>query len=125
MSYTISYEKTGYIKLLYEGEADLGDLRDVITRGVSLALERNCFRILSDFRSIRLHLSAMDIFSIPAKQIVLAQEMDVQYFKFKRTMVVRTADFEKFKFFENVAVNRSHNIKVFTDIENALTWLVG
>ncbi len=125
MSYTFSYEEPGYIKLLYEGDADLGDLREVITQGVSLAVKQNCFRVLSDFRLMRLHLSAMDIFSIPAKQILQAQEMNVQYFKYKRTMVVPAADFESYKFFENVAVNRSHNIKVFTDFDEALAWLLG
>ena len=124
MSYQVSYEQAGYIKLVYEGDADLRDIREVINRGVSLAMKQNCFRVLSDFRSTYLHLSAMDIFSIPVKQIMQAHEMEVQYFKFKRTMVVPVADFEKYKFFENVAVNRSHNIKVFTGFDEALMWLL-
>lgn len=124
MTYKINYDEAGFIRLFYEGDADLRDVREVIAKGVSIAQERNCFRVLSDFRSLNLKLTAADIFSIPLKQIVQSRELDIPYYKFRRTMVVPEADYDKYKFFENVAVNRSHVIKIFTDIEDAISWLL-
>ena len=109
--------------LSYEGTANLKDLNEVIVRGVALAKERNCFRALSDFRAMKLNLSVIDLFSIPANQVMLAKELDVPYYKFRRAVVVPKAEFEKYKFFENVAVNRLHVVKIFTEMEDGITWL--
>ena len=109
--------------LSYEGTANLNDLTDVIVRGVALAKERNCFRALSDFRTMKLTLSVIDLFSIPANQALLAKELDVPYSKFRRAVVVPHAEFENYKFFENVAINRSHIVKIFTEMEDGVAWL--
>lgn len=123
MPHTISYDDKGYICLQYEGKADLRYIREVINHGVAIAKEKNCYRVLSDFQKMTLDLSAADIFSIPIKQILQSHELDVPYYKFRRAMVVPEDDFEKYKFFENVAVNRSHVVKIFTDTEEAILWL--
>lgn len=124
MPYSINYNEAGFIKLLYEGEANLKDLREVIASGVSLAMERNCFRVLSDFRTMHLNLSVMNLFSIPENQKTLSRELNVPFYKFRRAVVVPERDFEKYRFFETVAVNRSHNVKVFVELEDAISWLL-
>ena len=124
MPYSINYDETGFISLVYEGQANLKDMKAVIASGVSLAIKRNCFRVLSDFRAMKLNLSVMDLFSIPFNQIVQSQELNVPFYKFRRAVVVPAADFENYKFFENVAVNRSHIIKIFVDMEDAISWLL-
>lgn len=124
MAYNIYYDEKGFIRLQYEGKAELKYLREVIYRGVTIAREKDCYRVLSDFQKMTLELSASDIFSVPIKQILQSHELDVPYYKFRRAMVVPENDFEKYKFFENVAVNRSHVIKIFTDTEEAISWLL-
>ena len=124
MPYTINYDDLGMIKLVYEGDADLKDLKEVITRGVALAMEKNCFRVLSDFRAMKLHLSVTALFSIPLEQISLSRELRIPYFKFKRAVVVPEKEFENYKFVENVAVNRSHQLKIFLDMQDAISWLL-
>jgi hypothetical protein len=124
MPYTIDYDDLGMIKLVYEGDADLKDMKEVITRGVALAMEKNCFRVLSDFRAMKLHLSVTALFAIPLEQMSLSQELKIPYFKFKRAMVVPEEEFRNYKFVENVAVNRSHQLKVFLDIQDAISWLL-
>lgn len=124
MPYTIYYDETGYIKLVYEGEADLNDVEEVIARGVSIALERNCFQVLSDFRAMKLSLSLTNLFTIPVNQITQSREMKVPFYKFRRAIVVPEMDLQKYKFFENVAVNRAHNVKIFIDVKEATSWLL-
>lgn len=124
MAYNIYYDEKGFIRFQYEGKAELKYLREVIDHGVALAREKDCYRVLSDFQKMTLDLSASDIFSVPIKQILRSHELDVPYYKFRRTMVVPENDFEKYKFFENVAVNRSHVIKIFIDTEEAISWLL-
>jgi hypothetical protein len=43
MPYELNYEEAGFIRLFYEGDANLKDMKKVIARGVSLATEKNCF----------------------------------------------------------------------------------
>lgn len=124
MAYNIYYDEKGFIRLQYEGKADLRYIREVINHGVAIAKEKNCYRVLSDFQKMTLELSASHIFSIPIKQILQSRELEVPYYKFRRAMVVPEIDFEKYLFFENVAVNRSHVIKIFTDTETAISWLL-
>jgi hypothetical protein len=124
MPYTLNFDEAGFIVLSYEGEANLKDLNEVILRGVSIAKERNCFRVLSDFRAMKLNLSVIDLFSIPANQTLLAKELHVPFYKFRRAVVVPREEFRKYKFFENVAVNRAHAVKVFVDMGDAISWLL-
>lgn len=124
MPYTLTYDETGFIRLFYEGDANLNDMKTVIASGVSLAIEKNCFKVLSDFRAMRLNLSVMDLFSIPKNQIIQSQELNVPFTKFRRAVVVPKEQLDKYKFFENVAVNRAHQIKVFIDLDAAIAWLL-
>lgn len=124
MPYTLHYEDTGFIRLVYEGDAKLKDLKTVIAQGVALALEKDCYRVLSDFRAMSLSLSALELFSIPDHQVSQSKELNVPFYKFRRAVVVPKEKFEKYKFFENVAVNRSHQVKIFIDLEEAITWLL-
>jgi hypothetical protein len=124
MPYTFNYEEAGFIRLFYEGDANLKDMKKVIARGVSLAMEKNCFRVLSDFRAMKLHLSVMQIFSIPDNQVTQSRELNVPFYKFRRAVVVPKEEFKNYKFLENVAVNRAHQLKVFLDPEDAISWLL-
>lgn len=124
MPYTITYNEAGYIILAGEGDARLKDLREAIVSGFPLVKEHNCFRILSDFRQLKLNLSMIDIFTIPSIQSVLSRELNMPFYHFRRAVLVPDHDYDKYKFFENVAVNRSHVVRVFIDEERAVSWLL-
>jgi hypothetical protein len=59
-----------------------------------MACERDCYRMLSDFRQLRLILSVMDLFSIPAMQAALSKEMKIPFYHFRRAVLVPAQDFE-------------------------------
>jgi hypothetical protein len=124
MPYTIEYDQAGYILLTGEGDTRLKDLQEAIVNGHPLAAERNCYRVLSDFRNLHLTLSIMDLFSIPAMQSALSKELKTPFYQFRRAVLVPPQDYDKYKFFENVAVNRSHMVRVFLEKEQAVSWLL-
>ena len=124
MPYTLNYEEAGFIRLIYEGDAKLTDMQAVIEQGVALAMEKDCFRVLSDFRTMNLNLSVMELFSIPTNQISQSKELKVPFYKFRRAVVVPKEKFGNYKFFENVAVNRSHQVKIFIEPDDAIVWLL-
>jgi len=125
MPYSLHYEEAGFIRLTYEGDATLKDMKEIIAQGVALASEKNCARILSDFRNLKLTISFMDLYSIPNLQASQSKELNTSFYKFKRAVVVPEADLKRYKFFEDVAVNRSHTIKIFIDMDAAIEWLLG
>ena len=122
--YTITYNEIGYIVLSCSGTARLKDLSEAIVQGAPMVEQYNCYRVLSDFREMKLTLSIMDLFSIPATQAMLSEKLHMRYHWFRRAVLVPEADFEKYKFFENVAVNRFHVVKVFTEKAEAVSWLM-
>ena len=124
MPYTIQYQEEGYIRLVYEGEARIDDLKDILARGAVLAREHNCLRILSDFRAMTLQLSLYSLYSVAEIQKEVSQELNMPLYNFKRVVVVPQGNYHMFKFFENVAVNRMHKIRIFTEYEDALQWLL-
>ncbi len=123
VTHRIYFEEPGYIRLVYEGDAKLTDLKEVLTRGVALAVEKKCFRVLSDFRGMSLKISITQLYWIEEIQQELSRELDVPFHYFKRVVVVPAREYPRYKFFETVAVNRMHRIKVFTDYKQALEWL--
>lgn len=124
MAYVLTYEEAGFLKLVYDGPAKMDDLKEVITAGALLALEKDCFRVLSDFRSMTLDLSVMDLYSIPALQAFLSKDLAVHFSKFRRALLVKPGDYERFKFFETVAINRAHTVMIFVELNDAMKWLM-
>ncbi len=74
-------------------------------------------RLLVDARTIDARMSAVDDFKF-------TQEHESSGLLSVRIAVIHRADeSERFRFIENVAVNRGVDMKVFTDPDQALGWL--
>lgn len=80
--------------------------------------------ILSDYREARFPLSMIDVFNLPDRHNQLLKTLGSDVHSYKRALVFDIKDFEMATFFENVAVNRGHHVKVFLDETDALAWLV-
>lgn len=80
--------------------------------------------ILSDYREARFPLSMIDVFNLPDRHNLLLKTLGSNVHSYKRALVFDQKDFEMAIFFENVAVNRGHHVKVFLDEAEALAWLL-
>lgn len=120
MSYTINYDKaTDCILLVVTGELEIS-LIQKIAFDVSVTIKKHeCSRVLNDLRNAKLTRDTLDIYQMPDK----AMEAGVSH-GCKRALVVGDRSSE-FRFLETMFVNRGHNVKMFTGIDDARDWLFG
>ena len=123
MSHTVAYDpEHSIIRLTVQGEITTGVAKEAVADVVNLAKERNCFRILSDFREATLRISTLEIFKLPDLITDVAAASGLDANRFRRAGVV-AGDFEDFSFFETVSLNKQHELKYFRDVDEALSWL--
>jgi hypothetical protein len=77
-------------------------------------------KVLVDVRALEGRLSIADAFNIPSSEFPKIRDQSI----LRKGAIVDLKEFEQgYKFFENVAVNRGFNIRIFSDIDEAIAWL--
>ena len=105
------------------GPANLPTLLEFLDEVIKTAREANCYRILTDMRAAELKLSLVDIYALPGLVLKAAVRIDLNAYAAKRALVT-SANQEEWQFYETVSRNRSHNVRLFHDIEEAKKWLL-
>jgi len=119
MSYEIDYiNEQDYIVVTVTGDFGLSSLKEMAA-DVAGSIERHgCSRILNDMREARLTGNSFNIYNMPktASQAGIGPRC-------RRALLVkeRTSDFH---FLETVFINQGHIVKLFTDLDEALRWLL-
>ena len=82
-------------------------------------VKHQCSKILIDVRDFTERISTPEIFSLASTELsAIIQD------KIKQVAIVDSEGFEgNIRFFENVATYWGHNVRIFTDINNAVKWL--
>ena len=118
MSIEINYDpETEIMMCRLTGKIDIPLLKDFAASLQQLMKEHQCTRILNDCRDSDLALSAFDIHQIPAMASKAGLNPAI-----KRAIVNKTTP-DDFSFFETVSANQMHQVKVFTDYDEAMKWL--
>ena len=122
MSYTIKYDpRIDCIVSSIKGIIDF-ELAGNFTRDAARAIrEHNCSRLLGDFRRATTNLSVLEIDD--AAQLVLEVSLESGVPPSFRRAIVVARDLEDYSFFQSASRIRHHNIRVFTDIDEAKAWL--
>ena len=124
MPYSATYDgEAGLIALSFRGKVDLPALRKLASDAARISKEHNCFLVLSDFREATLSLSTMEIYTLPKTLSEILSASGINVYRFKRALVMST-DIDDFTFFETVSRNRSQNITLFRDVDEAKKWLL-
>jgi len=119
MSYKINYDKEqDYIAVTIEGDFGLSTIKELAADIAGSVKRYNCNRILNDMRHARLTEGTFNIYNMPK----IASRAGVEP-RFKRALVVSKLSSD-YHFLETVFVNQGHIVKVFTDIDAALRWLL-
>ena len=119
MSYKINYEKEGdYISIRVEGDFALSNLKDLAEDVAKVIEQHGCNRILNDMRRAKLTKGTIDIYNMPK----IANTSGIKAHS-KRALVVmeKSSDFH---FLETVFINQGHIVKMFTDMDEAMRWLL-
>ena len=124
MSHTVIYNSELHIvESKLQGDMTVGEVEDIVTKIASIAKEKDCRLIFTDFREVSRKLSILQIYELPDRTKSIFASFGINVLLYKRANVVGK-DLDDYVFHENVMVNRGQNEKVFTDIDKAKKWLM-
>ncbi len=85
-------------------------------------VERNLKKVLVDVQALEGRLGTLDAYDIPTKHFPKIRNHSI----ISRCAIVDLKEFENdYRFFENVAVNRGFDLRIFSDVKEAIAWLKG
>ena len=121
MSYQLTYKKEKEIlKVKVTGIRNFETVLSIIKDIQQICVNQSTCRVLIDVRSLEGHLKTMEAYEIPSTVFPKIREKRV----IEKSAVVDLEESRKyFSFLENVAVNRSFNLRFFTNMEEAIEWL--
>jgi len=99
---------------------EMKDPRDFafLAREIVAAAEASgCYRVLTDLRGVPSRLSIVDVYDISH----MAAEEGLNW-RFKRAIVIGDPDLI-LEFYAVTSRNRGHNLRAFSSLEEAVTWL--
>ena len=123
MLHSIVYDPQGIILVKFQGPLILAEVRQVMAEVGRLALEHQCFRLLSSTLGMELKLSMAEVYHLPGMFAELISDLGLRVHKFKRAVIVSPDD-QILQVFETVSRNRAHNVRLFYDDESAKQWLL-
>lgn len=86
--------------------------------------EKNCHRVLLDWRRGKIDLSTLQIYDTPAKLKAEFEKYGVNILKLKRAYLINKIDSDSY-FFETMMKNNNQTFTIFLDREKAVKWLMG
>jgi hypothetical protein len=123
MEHTVEYDSAeNIIVASVQGEVGLPELKEFARSVVSFAKQAGCFHILTDLRGADLNVTTVELYFHPENitEIILAYELETHLFK---RAILAAKEHELLEFYETVSRNRSHNTRLFYNIEEAKNWL--
>jgi hypothetical protein len=124
MPHTVFYNSDLHlIESKLQGDMTLGEAEEIVTEIAKTAKEKDCRLIFMDFRNVSQKLSMVEMYRLPDRTKNIFTSFGLNVSLYKRANVV-AKDLDDYIFHENIMVNRGHNEKVFTDIDQAKEWLM-
>jgi hypothetical protein len=118
MTHNVTINRQGdHLHIIFSGSFSLAASKASVDAMVKACAEGRCSKVLFDCRPMTGEMSIMDRFDTGqygAQTITHG---------IKIAMLAREDQISPNNFFENVAVNRGVNLKVFTDENGAIEWL--
>ena len=121
MSYQLTYKKDGEVlHVKVSGNRSFENVISIIKDIQLICIKQSTNRVLVDVKGLEGHLNTIEAYEIPASVFPKLRENNVIE---KGAIVDREESRKNFSFFENVAVNRSFNLRFFTNSEDAIEWI--
>jgi len=123
MAHTITYNpETHFIETKFQGSVASDEMKEIFSEALQIAIEKETFLFLSDFREATINLSTLEIYELPKAMSNTAIQLGLKPYQIKRA-IVTNKDFKDSTFSENTNVNNGLRAKFFNDIEEAKKWL--
>jgi hypothetical protein len=115
-----------YLLLTYDGELTLTTIFRFAPR-ISIAIEHNkCYRMVEDYRLATMKMKASDFSKVQNFQINTLEKIGIRFTHIKRAMVIDEKNIppDNLDFYEMLSINLGQNLRVFTDMYQAIKWLM-
>ena len=110
-------QEEAYIRFVYTGEFSVVLGKQCVDAMVEACSQVQLFKILLDCRKMTGEIQIFDSFEVAKYGVEMLGST------YKTALVGREDQMLPDNFVENVAVNRGVNLKLFTDIDEAIDWL--
>lgn len=121
MSYQLTYKKEkDILHVKVSGIRNFKNVTSIIKDIQKICVRKNTPIVLVNVKGLEGHLNTIEAYEIPAS---LFPKLRADNIIEKGAIVDREESRKNFSFFENVAVNRSYNIRFFTNTKDAIEWL--
>jgi hypothetical protein len=121
MGWTIGVsDGEGFARAVILGEVTLGNVRQVASEGLAIAMKHGMRRFLVDLRAMTSHVSTLQIYLMPKVLEVLGLGRD------SRVALIIPSDPKRkdsFRFYQTVSANRGFTIGLFHEPDAARQWL--
>ena len=111
--------REGYLHLTISGDFTPTAAKHAVDALADRCSKEQCYKVLFDCRSVLGEMPGPDRYELAQYGARVLGP------KIKSAMLAREDQISPDRFFENVAVNRGLNLKVFSDINEAVGWLNG
>ncbi len=129
MKFTITHEVyepvKDYLLITFEGEITIPILNEHAPKVVQAIRDYNCMRIVEDYRKATLSLDANEFIEAQNIQVDSLASKRISFVNVKRAMIVNEnrISLDDMGFFEKMSVNNGQDLKVFTDMVQAINWI--
>lgn len=122
MNWQMRYDENEQIIFIEtNGVLEITSANYMRAEGAALIKEHKCMRLLLDHSGIvRDALSTMDIYDLPRRY----EEMGLTR-QIKMALVIPREFVENLRFYETVCRNNGYSVQLFSDRNEALSWLKG
>lgn len=127
MPCTILYDASvGVVRAIYTGNEEFSSLSSSVDATIKVLLENNCTKLLCDMSKSTIRMNVLEMIQIEKIINDAFRVHNILPIKIKRAMVrkINKANLENYHFFETSSVNNLHRVKVFSQCDEALTWLL-
>lgn len=120
MSYELQVKKEDhFLNVHVKGERDSESIKKVTKDILTKCNDNKCFSVFIDVRDFKNRIGTMEIFMLASTELP-----EIIKGKMEKVAIVDQKGFEeKMEFFENVARNRGHNVRIFTEYDEAVNWI--
>jgi len=126
MHYSITFnDEKQFILIILVGEIDIPTMQTAINEAGQVIIEHHCNRIIGDFREMLFSVGTMDILHLYEFWIKTLKANHISPIESKRVIYINPnqKNWEKFRFFETISVNRNSRVKIFYDMDKATEWI--
>jgi len=119
LTYELQIKNPNFLVVRIKGKRTVDSIKDATKQIVEKCEENKITKVLVDVREFEERIKFSEIFDLASKDLP-----KITNNKINKVAIVDLEGFDFNKnFFENVARNRLHNIKIFTEYNDAVQWL--